>query len=73
MKTKMMTMDNISTIELPNYFKQGKVFIFQNNDFLMIKKSPVIDFSYVRNKLKKIGKNISQQDINQAVLSARRG
>lgn len=72
MKTKGMGFQNINSIKLPDFFSDKQVFVFKDKDFLMIKKTPVADFSYVRKKLKRISRKISQKDIRQAILSARR-
>lgn len=71
MKTREINAQKISSIKLPASFRKGKLFVLETQETMIIRKSPVFDFSYVREKLRKVKDKISQEDIEKAIQAAR--
>jgi len=67
MVTKEIDARKIKSIKLPRSLRNGKVFVIENKDSLLIKKITTPDFCYVRKKLRKLKNKISQKDINEAI------
>ena len=71
MKTKEIDARQIKTIKLPPALRKGRVFVIEGEDSIMFKKIGSPDFAYVRKKLRKLKKKISQKDIDQAIKAVR--
>lgn len=71
MTTREIDIQKNESIKLPSGWRSGKAYIFEDKNTLIVKKSSTPDFSYVREKLRKLKNKISQKDINQAIKSAR--
>ncbi|MEK7142772.1 MAG: hypothetical protein AAB785_01045 [Patescibacteria group bacterium] len=71
MKSKEIDVQKNESIKLPRNWKNGKAYVLESNDIIVIKKYSVPDFAYVRSKLRKIKDKISQKDINLAIKAVR--
>ena len=71
MTTREIDTKKIESIKLPRSWKNGKAYVFESEDTIIVKKIQNPDLSYVREKLRKLKNKISQKDINQAVEDAR--
>jgi len=71
MRPREIDIQKINSIKLPRGWRQGKAYIIENKDVLIVKKYSVPDFSYVRSNLRQLKDRISQKDINQAINSVR--
>lgn len=71
MKTKEIDIRKTGSVQLPQEWKNGKAYILEGKDILVIKKYSVPDFSYVRTKLRQLKNKISQKDIEKAIDAVR--
>lgn len=71
MKTKEFDATKIQSIKLPSFLRQGKIFVNEIEDALIIKKNPVPNFRYVRQKLKALKNKVSKQEIERAIQAVR--
>ena len=71
MKAKEINIQEDESIKLPRSWKNGKAYVLESKDVLVIKKYSVPDFSYVRPKLRKLKDKISQRDIDLAIRATR--
>jgi len=71
MKKREINTQQITSIKLPQSLRRGRVFVIEDKDILIVKKNATGDFSYVRKKLRKLDKKISQKDIDRAIQTAR--
>ena len=71
MRTKEIDTKKISSITLPNSLRDGRAFVIEGKDTLIVKKSSITAFSYTRERLRLLKDKISQKDIDKAVRAAR--
>ena len=71
MKSKEIDIRKNESIKLPQSWTNGRAYILESKDILIVKKYSVPDFSYVRAKLRKIKDKVSQKDIDLAVKATR--
>ena len=72
MTTREIDTRKIESIKLPKSWKNGKAYIFEDKDTIIVKKVQTPDFSYVREKLRTIEGQITEEEIEQAVQAYRK-
>ncbi len=72
MTTREIDTRKIGSIKLPKSWKDGKAYIFEDKDTILVKKVQTPNFSQVRDKLKAIKGQITEKEIEQAVQAYRK-
>lgn len=72
MKTREIDTTKIDSIKLPDSFKNGRVFVIEDDESLFVKKIRTPDMAYTREKLKVVKGKISEREIEQEVQAYRK-
>ena len=67
MRTREIDAQQVSSIPMLKSLRKGKVFVMEDKDIIIIKKTPPLFLSEIRNKLKNCKGEITEREINREV------